>query len=69
MSENKKLSAPLRQMQEDVLRLRGELADYEAEKAEMRRVKAALLVVGATSYLIIIIIINFIIISYHHHHY
>ena len=49
MSENKKLSAPLKQMQDDVLRLRSELAEYEAEKAEMRRVKAALLVVGNTN--------------------
>mmetsp|Transcript_30994 Transcript_30994/g.44530 ORF Transcript_30994/g.44530 Transcript_30994/m.44530 type:complete len:482 (-) Transcript_30994:228-1673(-) len=48
MSENKKLSAPLKQMQDDVLRLRAELADYEAEKAEMRRVKAALLVVESS---------------------
>lgn len=45
MQENKKLSAPLKRMQEDVVRLRGELEDYKAEKAEMRRVKAALLVV------------------------
>lgn len=45
MQENKKLSAPLKRMQEDVVRLRGELEDYKLEKAEMRRVKAALLVV------------------------
>jgi growth arrest-specific protein 8 len=45
MHENKKLSAPLKKMQEDVIRLRHELDDYRQEKAEMRRVKAALLVV------------------------
>lgn len=45
MNENKKLAAPLKRMQEDVLRLRSELEDYRKEKAEMRRVKAALVVV------------------------
>ncbi|KAJ1423224.1 growth-arrest-specific micro-tubule binding-domain-containing protein [Ochromonadaceae sp. CCMP2298] len=45
MQENKKLSAPLKRMQEDVIRLRAELDEYRLEKAEMRRVKAALLVV------------------------
>eukprot|EP01038_Epipyxis_sp_PR26KG_P011436 gene11436-15323_t len=44
-SENKKLNAPLKKMQEDVLRLRAELDEYKREKAEMRNVKAALLVV------------------------
>jgi hypothetical protein len=45
MVENRRLSAPLKKMQEDVLRLRSELGDYNEEKKEMRRVKAALLVV------------------------
>lgn len=45
MQENKKLSAPLKKMQDDVIRLRSELDDYKAEKAEMRRVKAQLLIV------------------------
>lgn len=45
MQENKKLSAPLKKMQEDVIRLRQELEEYKTEKAEMRRIKAALLVV------------------------
>lgn len=49
-SENKKLSAPLKKMQEDVTHLRGELASYTKEKTEMRRVKAALAVVeGSTA--------------------
>jgi growth arrest-specific protein 8 len=42
MLENKKLSAPLKKMQEDVLRLSGELEEYNKEKNEMRRVKSAL---------------------------
>ena len=45
MNENRKLSAPLKRMQEDVLRLRNELEEYKKEKNEMRRVKAALVVV------------------------
>jgi len=45
MAENKKLSAPLKKMQDDVLRLRAELTDYNKEKAEMRKVKAQLAVV------------------------
>jgi len=45
MQENKRLSAPLKKMQEDAIRLRGELDDYNKEKAEMRRIKAALVVV------------------------
>lgn len=43
--ENKKLSAPLKRMEEDLIRLRGELNNYEKEKKDMARVKAALLVV------------------------
>ena len=42
MHENKKLSAPLKRMQEDVVKLTVELEEYNKEKAEMRRVKAAL---------------------------
>lgn len=42
MVENKKLSAPLKKMQEDVVRLTGELEEYNKEKAEMRKVKSAL---------------------------
>lgn len=45
MSENRKLAAPLKRMQDDVLRLRAELEAYRKEKAEMRRVKAALVLV------------------------
>lgn len=45
MQENRKLSAPLKKMQEDVIRLRSELDDYKKEKAEMRSVKSQLLVV------------------------
>lgn len=45
MNENKKLSAPLKKMQEDVVKLQNELFEYNKEKEEMRRVKAALLVV------------------------
>lgn len=44
-NENKKLSAPLKRMQDDVIRLREELDQYRAEKAEMREVKAALAVI------------------------
>lgn len=45
MTENRKLSAPLKRMREDVIRLKTELEEYKLEKAEMRRVKAQLLVV------------------------
>ncbi len=45
MNENRKLAAPLKRMQEDVLRLRSELEAYRKEKAEMRRIKAALVLV------------------------
>lgn len=45
MQENKKLSAPLKKMQEDVIRLRAELDDYKKEKIEMRHVKSQLVVV------------------------
>ena len=45
MNENRKLAAPLKRMQDDVLRLRSELEAYRKEKAEMRRVKAALVLV------------------------
>eukprot|EP01031_Cornospumella_fuschlensis_P046260 gene46260-56638_t len=44
-AEYKKLSAPLKRMEEDVVQLRGELEEYRREKGEMRRVKAALGVV------------------------
>jgi hypothetical protein len=44
-SEYKRLNAPLKKMQEDVVLLRHELSAYQLEKAEMRRVKASLLVV------------------------
>ena len=42
MQENKKLSAPLKRMEEDVVRLTAEYEEYTKEKAEMRRVKSAL---------------------------
>jgi hypothetical protein len=45
LNENKKLSAPLKRMQEDVVRLRAELEEYKLEKAEMRKVKSSLQVV------------------------
>jgi len=45
MNENRKLSAPLKKMQESVVRLRSELEDYKVEKASMRRTKASLLLV------------------------
>ena len=45
MQENRKLSAPLKKMQEDVVRLRAELESYRAEKEEMRVVKSQLVVV------------------------
>ena len=45
MTENKKLAAPLKKMQDDVVRLRAELADYNSEKAEMRKTKSSLVVV------------------------
>jgi len=45
MQENKKLSAPLKSMREEVVKLKVELEEYKIEKAEMRKVKAALLVV------------------------
>ena len=45
MNENRKLAAPLKRMQDDVLRLRSELEAYRKEKAEMRRIKAALVLV------------------------
>lgn len=44
MAENKRLSAPLKKMQEDVVRLRGELEDYRKEKGEMKQFKASLLI-------------------------
>ncbi|RYG66800.1 hypothetical protein EON64_08930 [archaeon] len=44
-NEYKKLSAPLKRMQEDVVQLRGELEEYKGEKGEMKHVKAALAVV------------------------
>lgn len=48
--ENDRLTAPLKRMEEDVVRLKRELEEYQAEKAEMRRVKAQLAVVeGAQS--------------------
>ena len=49
MTENKRLSAPLKKMQDDVIKLRAELDDYRKEKEEMRRVKAALRVVEGQS--------------------
>ena len=45
MSENKKLSAPLKKMQEDVVALRAQLEEYRTEKQEMKKVKANLLIV------------------------
>ncbi len=45
MSENKKLSAPLKKMQEDVISLRQQLEEYKNEKQEMKKVKANLLIV------------------------
>ena len=45
MAENKKLSAPLKKMQEDLVRLKGELKDYLKEKDEMTEVKKNLVVV------------------------
>ena len=45
MNETKKLEVPLKKMQEDRVRLKAELEDYKKEKAEMRRIKAALVVV------------------------
>ncbi|CAE7639741.1 DRC4, partial [Symbiodinium microadriaticum] len=45
MQENRKLSAPLKKMQEDVVRLRAELESYRGEKEEMRDVKGQLVVV------------------------
>jgi hypothetical protein len=47
LAENKRLSAPLKRMQDDVIRLRSELEEYNVEKGEMRKVKGALLVVEA----------------------
>jgi growth arrest-specific protein 8 len=41
-AENRKLSAPLKRMQEELLRLRSEYEDYKHEKADMTKVKAAL---------------------------
>ena len=49
MLENKRLSAPLKKMEDDVIKLRVELEDYNKEKEEMRRVKAALQVVEGQS--------------------
>ena len=40
--ENKRLSAPLKRMEEDVVRLTAELEEYNKEKEEMKRVKNAL---------------------------
>lgn len=48
MMENKKLSAPLKRMQEDLIRLRLEYENYRKEKADMRRVKSSLVVVEST---------------------
>ena len=45
MQENKKLSAPLKRMLEDVVRLRGEHEDYKTEKSDMRKVKGSLVTV------------------------
>jgi len=45
MSENKKLSAPLKRMQEELVRLRAEHEDYKKEKFEMKRLKSSLLIV------------------------
>ena len=45
MVENRRLSAPLKKMEDDVVKLRVELEEYQKEKEEMRRVKAALQVV------------------------
>jgi hypothetical protein len=45
MSENKKLSAPLKKMQEDVIALRDQLEEYKTEKQEMKKVKSNLLIV------------------------
>jgi DNA repair exonuclease SbcCD ATPase subunit len=45
MSENKKLSAPLKKMQDDVIALREQLEEYRTEKQEMKKVKANLLIV------------------------
>lgn len=42
MQENKRLSAPLKRMEEDVVRLTAELEEYNKEKEEMKRVKNAL---------------------------
>jgi hypothetical protein len=45
MQENKKLAAPLKRMQDDLIRLRSELEDYKKEKGDMRRIKSSLVVV------------------------
>lgn len=42
--ENKKLVAPLKRMQEDLIRLRSEWECYQKEKEDMRKIKASLLV-------------------------
>ena len=45
MNENKKLVAPLKRMQDDLVRLRGEYEEYKKEKASMKKIKAALALV------------------------
>lgn len=45
MAENKKLTAPLKRMQEELVRLTAEYEDYKKEKAEMKRIKGHLSVV------------------------
>lgn len=45
MGENKKLSAPLKRMQEELVRLRAEFEDYKKEKSEMKQIKSQLLTV------------------------
>jgi growth arrest-specific protein 8 len=49
MTENKKLSLPLKKMQDDVIRLRSELTNYLSEKNEMKIVKSQLEVVEEES--------------------
>lgn len=50
MTENKKLSLPLKKMQDDVVRLRNELTSYLTEKNEMKVVKSQLEVVEEESH-------------------
>ena len=42
MAENKRLSAPLKKMNEDVIKLKNDFEDYKKEKNEMKQVKASL---------------------------